>query len=400
MNRSFSPFKRTKSKCLFRFLPYRLVFVLWLVFLFKQHQLYFQYRQALAAKYSTTDFPNYQHHQAWIPNEESAAFQSRLLASRADWKTLGEGYEGKTFVYQDSVIKTFTPGRSPFRNCAPDSADERWPAEIPASLYIGGVESNATSARDGFLPVQAVFKADSSRTQAEWHLVTPLVDGGSLNNLAHRTRKLQKSHQEVDELFRPAFERLLHSLQGLHQAGYCHDDVKPGNIFVANDTNWVWGDLGNLRHLSHPYHESLLWAENRQLPDCRANDVVRALKSYLQLVRDSAVDKDAFNLGFLESNAPLITLFWWAMANASHLSAAELRARSAACSPHTTDGFCGDNNNSVYLPGYTRLEQILRRLGHPYDVDHALQTRMGERKARRWASTWIFGIPVSAACEG
>lgn len=399
MGRSFSPFRVTNPKRFFHVLPYRLLFVLWLVLLFKQHHLFFQYRQALAAKYTTTIFPDDQGHQAWTPDERSTPFQDLLIANRADWKTLGAGYEGKTFIYQGYVIKTFTPGRSPFRNCAPGATDERWPTEIPASLYFGGVERNTTSMGNGFLPVRSAFKADCSSTQAEWHLVTPLVNGGSLKSLASRIRKLHKSYREVDELYRPAFERLLYSLQGLHEAGYCHDDVKPDNIFVADNTNWLWGDLGNLRQLSHPYHESLLWAENKQLSDCRANDALRALKSYLQFVRDSAADVNAFNAEFFKSNAPLTTLFWWALASTSQLSAAELRAKSAGCSPVQRDDACG-GDVSEYLPKHTQLGQILRRLGHPYDINRALETRMGERKARRWALTWVFGLPVSEVCDG
>ncbi|KAF3046198.1 hypothetical protein E8E11_008300 [Didymella keratinophila] len=224
---------------------------------------------------------------------------------------LGHGWDGETFVYQNSVIKTITPVRSPFRNCAPGTSGEMWPTEIPASLYFGGTEENAITAQGGFLQVKAYFMAASSDIQAEWHLITPLLKGESLKDLTARLRDECMTYREIDVRHRPAFKGLLDSLEILHKAGFCHDDIKPGNVFVADNSHWILGDLGNLRHNSHPYHSSQLWKVNNQLPDCRPNDNIRALRTYIHFVRDSAADADALNIHFFEKRKrePLTRLF-------------------------------------------------------------------------------------------
>lgn len=378
---------------------YRFAVVLLIILLFKQQYLFLAYQGALVAKYSPTAFEqDSEHWQAWTPDEESAHLQDRIVANRATWRMLGHGWEGETFVYQDSVIKTFTPGRSPFRNCAPGNAGEKWPSEIPASLHFGGTEDNATTAQGGFLTVKAYFMAVSSDTQAEWHLVTPLLKGGSLNDLTDRTRNEGMTYREIDARYRPAFAGLLDSLEKLHKAGFCHDDIKPGNIFVADDSDWVLGDLGNLRHISHPYHSSLLWKENDQLPDCRVNDNIRALRTYTRFVRDSAVDADALNIHFFEEREPLTRLFWSAASSLPHLSATDLRERSALFYPQLEAKNPFEYVETVPRPGCVWLSIFSRRWRYRCAVDDMLQTRMGEKIARWWAMTWLFGVPVRETC--
>ncbi|KAH6622085.1 hypothetical protein C7974DRAFT_215882 [Boeremia exigua] len=379
-------------------LRYRLALVLFIFVLLEQHRFFFKYRTALAIKYSPTELPTATKQQSWVFDGEGAHYQDYIVANRAAWRALGKGWEGKTFVYQDSVIKTFTPGRSPFRNCAPGTADERWPTEIPASLYFGGSERNTTFSHDSFLPVRTFFMAPSSTDRAEWHLVTPLLKGGDLEDLTAKERKRREIYRNIDAQYRPAFTGFLRSLQVLHEAGYCHDDVKPGNVLVADSAHWILADLGNIRHLTHPYHTSLLWQENRQLSDCRANDGIRALKSYLRFVRGAAVDANAFDAEFLEGREPLSRLFWSATANATHLSVGELREQSAIEHPHRND--YGESESGALLPitSHAWLSAISRRWGRSHAVTRALQTRVGEKMARWWALTWIFGVPVTTVC--
>jgi len=244
----------------------RLAFVLFVTAFCHQQHLFFVSRQSLAAKYSATEFEVARlelHPRFERPDDEDAEFQDDLIANREYWTVLDEGWEGKVFAYKDSVIKTFMPGRSPFRNCASGATNEKWPTEIAASLRFGGFDQEVSNGDagnttfDGFLPVRAYFKAPlSSARVPEWHLVTPLVEDGSLRDLAKRLSReaTGTSVREIDEHYRPAFERLLQNLQTLHEAGYCHDDIKPANIFIQDDTNWLLGDLGNVRHVSHAYH--------------------------------------------------------------------------------------------------------------------------------------------------
>lgn len=240
--------------------------------------------------------------------------------------------------------------------------------------------------------------AASSTSEAEWHLVTPLSIGGSLQNLAAKIRKQQKTYREIDAHYRTAFNGLLGSLQILHEAGYCHDDIKPGNVFVASDRHWILGDLGNLRHVSHPYHTSLIWKENRQLPDCRDNDVFRALKTYLRFVRDAAIDVSIYNSNFFEGQESLSRLYWSVASDVTRFNSEELRTRSAAFES------AKDGNNTVEKGAvaagldFAWVSNISRRSALTRAVDRALQTRMGEKMARWWALTWLFGVPVTNAC--
>jgi serine/threonine protein kinase len=316
------------------------------------------------------------------------------------------------FAYKNSVIKTFTPGRSPFRNCAPGTENEKWPTEIAASLRFGGHDNNINNAGvpegnaanntiDGFLPVRAYFKAATPPSLIpEWHLVTPLLKGGNLNTLAKkalREAKL-KTAREIDAHYRPAFEHLLSNMQYLHEARYCHDDIKPANIFVAEDTQWLLGDLGNLRHISHPYHSSRIWTDNDQITDCRANDAMRLLKSYLQFVKAAASDKEHFDEDFFAGEEPVSRLFWKASADAPNISAAQIRKHSMIVYPE----------QSAMLQENDEFTRIVRK--HPLSrgtfrpstlhkaVNTVLETRMGEKLARWWGMVGIFGVPNNEVC--
>ncbi|KAJ4991721.1 hypothetical protein SVAN01_02836 [Stagonosporopsis vannaccii] len=381
------------------YLRYRLALVLVGFILFEQHHLFFKYQEALAAKYSPTKFPPLTEQQSWAFDEESVHYQDQLVANRAAWRPLREGWEGKTFIYQGSVIKTFTPGRSPFRNCAPGTANELWPTELPASLYFGGSGQSNASSHDGFLPVKALFMTASSNTQAEWHLVTPLAKGGSLQDLTIKMRERKQTYRDIDGQYRSAFTGLLDSLQVLHGAGYCHDDVKPGNILIADDAHWILGDLGNLRHVTHPYHTSLLWKENKQLPDCRKNDVFRALKSYVQFVRAAAVDAGTFDAEFYEKREPLSRLFWSVAVGVAHFDVEELRARAAAIgNPWVDDIDTVHNAALAATQNFAWLNMFSRRSALHFAVNQELQTRLGEKTARWWALTWFFGVQVTITC--
>ena len=392
---------------------YRVVIVFFIVTLLQQHHLYLVSRQSLSEKYSATNFdarsgdlqPRY-----WGPDDEDSQFQHKLLANREDWKLLGEGFEGKVFAYQDSVIKTFIPGRSPFRNCAPNSAT-RWPTEIPASLrfggsspidYVGDEASNDTKpAYTGFLPVKAHFMAStSSGHPEEWHLVTPLVTGGTLVSLAetHSTEQKAKSYREIDALYRPAFNSLLDSMATFHDAGYCHDDIKPSNVFIQDGSQWVIGDLGNVREISHPYHSSRIWKENQQLADCRANDVVRALQSYLKFIQSCMADHGAFNTALFESEEPTSKLLWWTLADAPGMRAEQLRQRSIIEHPGAAPELENEERFPAPAQPHTLLRIFSKRAATKLAAEHVLMTRMDERSARLWGLVWLFGVPDSGHC--
>jgi len=325
------------------------------------------------------------------------------LSNRDSWRVLGSGWEGSTFIYDDVVIKTFNAGQSPFRNCAPfeHSSHSKWPTEIPASLYFGGTTAapnwnnndsshNDTVAYAGFLPVKAFFLApapEDSTNTPQWHLVTPLLRQGNIKALARRNRDDNpvKMPAEIDTLYRPKFNRLLQSLQSMHEAGFCHDDMKPSNIFVEDDGNWILGDLGNVRHISHSYHSSRIWQDNEQLLDCRANDAIRALKSYMSFLRTASMDKHGFDLDFVHGSTSYGQLFRDAIASMPVMTAEMLLRRSSV------------NNLGLTVRGsarpHTQQMSFFERQWLDKRVQRALRTSISERFARMVGVTWLFGVP-------
>ncbi|KAF2262037.1 hypothetical protein CC78DRAFT_325908 [Lojkania enalia] len=373
---------------------------------FHQQRLFWTYRNALSAKYSQTRFPEVPPGSWRQVAQPSSLDVHRLLKTRKDWKILGHGWEGNTFLFEGSVIKTFKPGRSPFRNCVPNAKGKgdqgaRWPTEIPASLTFGhvwdGVLASASNASGGFVPVESWFMAPSSSSVPEWHLVTPFLPGGSLDSLAHKLRASNnKGFRDLDMQYRPSFNRLLRTFNTLHASGFCHDDVKPSNVFLQNSSHWLLGDLGNVRNIDHPFHSSQIWRDNHQLEDCRANDVVRALKSYLQFIRAAANDSFVFDEVFFEGKETLSRLFWWTIDDAKVMSAEELRVRSEVESPmQTARPYALVSASSYKEPSLLRRIFVSRckRLSHAVNI--ALRARFSERHARFMAMTWVFGIQVS-----
>lgn len=313
--------------------------------------LHSAYCEALAEKYSPTLFTRLSRQDedllasaTWhLSAGDQHAERRYLLQNRGHWKSLGSGYEGDTFAYNGSVIKIFRPGRSPLRNCVPDvSPNIQWPPEIPVSLLLGGLRrqqdhASTGSAQSGFLPVLDYFllPAPGNSHPGEWYLVTPFLKSGTLEHLAKRLQHGDHplGPEEVDARFRPSFNRLLRTLDVMHtEHDLCHDDIKMDNIFITSqmvpaeatvntssrlaheeDANWLIADLGNARQPSHSYHSSLLWArDNDQHADCRVNDVVRLVKSYMFFLQSaSSARKDAFNEPFLTASAPWSQLYWF-----------------------------------------------------------------------------------------
>ncbi|KAH7378425.1 hypothetical protein DE146DRAFT_673059 [Phaeosphaeria sp. MPI-PUGE-AT-0046c] len=402
---------------LFFHLRWRIALVLFVTAVcYQQHRFYVS-RESLAAKYSPTNFEAVHRglsSRSKKPDVDDTHFRDHILSQREHWQTLGKGWEGKVFSYKTSVIKTYTSGRSPFRNCAPDTenAGEKWPTEIAASLRFGGHKHNtpgseltdddyASTALHGFLPVKSYFKAAVSEGQeAEWHLVTPLLKGGTLKDLAKKVAhnpKLTKT-RDMDAYFRPIFENLLGDIQRLHDAKYCHDDIKPDNVFIANRTDWVLGDLGNLRHLSHPYHSSKIWADNNQLSDCRANDIMRLLKSYMHFLKQSTNDDKAFNDAFMEGKEPFSRLFWMASKDAPDMSAAILRRISMAEYPEQPAKMEAAEEIAVSVKDHAFSGWFFKQSSLNKEVKRMLEMKLGDKSARWWGMVGIFGIPESGGC--
>ncbi|KAI4183608.1 MAG: hypothetical protein LQ346_006281 [Caloplaca aetnensis] len=117
----------------------------------------------------------------------------------------------------------------------------------------------------------------------------------------------------------PATILLGESALGMNDSGLIADhEIEPSSVDVlpALDYFLIRGStrlppaLGNVRELRHPYLATSKWHRDGQWADCQANDVRRALLSYLNLIRRAAVDSEAFDQQFLCRSSPLGELYW------------------------------------------------------------------------------------------
>lgn len=201
--------------------------------------------------------------------EDLQTFPNSIDERYAFIKALASGKEGKAALYHDRtdgstvVVKIFY---SISRNRLPTAIVDTfanfttmWPAEIEASLLLG------TRRDSDFVPVVDYFILQTPSGWF-WALVTPFIARGTLAHLAEdeRSSSTNRTIDEIDALYRPTFDAMLSQLQDLHSMGYCHDDVKPDNIFVEHPHRWLLGDLGNVRHTDHPWHSTKSWIRQNQ----------------------------------------------------------------------------------------------------------------------------------------
>lgn len=392
----------------------RIAYVVAAMCLIQYYSLHHSYLEALAEKYSPTIFDTLSRQEQqdisasplWQLNVESEQEEprKRLLENRPHWKKLGSGYEGDTFTFNGSAIKIFKPSRSPLRNCVPESDPPApWPPEIPVSLLLGGhKESQAISPtvshQPSFLPVQDYFflLTGDRKWPGEWHLVTPFLSQGTMEQAAKRLREHTPSRtaEQIDARFRQSLNRLLDALGGMHSHyGLCHDDIKMENIFVEDfipvsssaethsddenrDAHWLLADLGNARQISHSYHTSLLWThDNGQHPDCRINDVLRLMRTYTQFLQSATMSSEtqarAFNDAFLAGTTPWSQLYWYTVTR-GHFGGAtmaqEVRGLSATA--------FGPTNTETFLPKSKEEAEGQQRL-----MKRGLRTS--------WVSRWL-----------
>lgn len=348
-------------------------------------------RKLLLAKFSPTIFDSSDHDDAYrVLNmgEEGKRTGVEVLEHRSEWKYLGSGREGDVFAHDGLAIKVYDEGRSPSRNCVPGTPD-RWPTEIPATLLVGN-----GSAAESFVPVMDYFFSGDGE-EGRWHLVTPFYEDGTLENLASRLRERNLSAREVDAAYRPSLVRLLDTLGELHEVhGLCHDDVKPENIFVGPDSpgdggvsaaTWLVSDLGNARHIEHPYHSSALWEGSKQLGDCRANDVLRLLKSYMWFLRSATGGGEAFDGAFVGGCEGWSCMYWRA---AGALRAGRTAAVRGVVGPGSEAGSeCGCGTGRQVPAGRYR--------GSPEGaVTEELGLGLGDKWARFWGLTVVRSVPT------
>ncbi|KAK7212990.1 hypothetical protein V2G26_020168 [Clonostachys chloroleuca] len=397
-----------------------------------------KHRAELAIKYTPTKFGRFSamiemslKDHGWQrdggppPNEIGERYSREdTLAHQDEWEHLGRGFEGRVFKYHENVIKVFSSERAPLRNCMPGSKPRlRWPTEIPASLILGGLVSEQRSQNNsGFLPVVDYYLSPSTGFEAgEWHLVTPFLPLGNLGKLAHQLRRSGISYaaRELDIMFRPSIERLLEVLGGIHMdSGLCHDDVKLDNIFLGSSqpvldtsnlkagsvTEWLLGDLGNVRERDHPYHSSNLWTLSGNLLDCRANDVLRLLKVYMAFLRESMAEPATFDEEFFQDSQPWSKLFWSVWEDAQEgrgLSASSALELSRNTAHRPTDK--PRENAYIDRQPRSRWDFLWRMIAgnsvaRHWAVKKTLRISAGDAVARKWGLVLLLSVP-RGACD-
>lgn len=259
----------------------------------------------------------------WLP-QESIRYQNgaNIGDHYVFMDHLSDGNEGSASLYVDVptgeivVVKTWTGPLKNIRNFIPSplaspfsSITDKWPSEIEAGLLLATWNQGNDTA---YPPVRDYFILRQNVDDPDWHwaMATPYISGGNLLNLASATKFHERTPQKLDKVFRPAFNALLAKLADLHEAGYCHDDIKPDNVFIANTTHWLLGDLGNVRHVEHPWHATGRWKRENQKPDCKENDLRRLMKTYLAFLREAAAERVVFDRSFYQEDQAWSRLYW------------------------------------------------------------------------------------------
>jgi hypothetical protein len=183
--------------------------------------------------------------------------------------------------------------------------------------------------------------------------------------------------------------------------------MKPDHVFVAKrsteqDGLWLLGDLGNVREIAHPYHMSRVWTHtNKQLPDCRANDALRATKTYLQFLRhassSSGSTQSKFDQALLEAREPWARLFWRAHGVGNSLRTESVLEWSTG-HEHPTTSASSYSTKSSSLARSWRTLLLLPLIGwqgiYKRSAASALKITASDGWARVLGLTWVLGVPV------
>lgn len=264
-----------------------------------------------------TDFTSYD--ETWLSRLSNALPEepTREIRSNGDIgdryilkHTLASGAEGATSVFHDNVrdvdlvIKRYNSQHRAMRNTVPAHISTyfgdrvtHWPAELPASLLFGGLQNETADELSrgdqpfGFIPVYDYFLTFANGRDWHWNFAAPLLASGTLKTLARKLQQNASSTLDVvklDEQYRPAFNGVQSMLNEVHERGFCHDDVKAGNIFIRNESDWILADLGAIREKEHPAHSTWVWRSMNQWQDCQRNDQRRLLKTYMAFLRQAS----------------------------------------------------------------------------------------------------------------
>ncbi len=163
---------------------------------------------------------------------------------------LGHGGFGMTYLATDTnlkrqvAIKEYLPSMFAFRNADfdvnPLSADHDKNYTWGLTSFLNEARTLAQFKHRNVVQVQTVFEAYNTA-----YMVMEYEHGESLD---------QVFKIRIDQLDQSFFEKLLfpvmEGLQAIHDAGFIHRDIKPGNLYLRSDGSPVLIDFGSARQTS------------------------------------------------------------------------------------------------------------------------------------------------------
>ncbi|HKU47309.1 MAG TPA: serine/threonine-protein kinase, partial [Burkholderiales bacterium] len=159
---------------------------------------------------------------------------------------LGAGGFGLTYLATDSnlslkvALKEYLPGeialRSPDHSIVPTSEETAETFTWGKRRFLDESRTLASFRHPNIVRVMRFFEANGSA-----YMVMEFVEGAPLSEWIKTRRPLPEA--ALAALARP----LLEGLEVVHKSGYTHRDIKPGNIYVREDSTPVLLDFGSAR---------------------------------------------------------------------------------------------------------------------------------------------------------
>jgi serine/threonine protein kinase len=164
-------------------------------------------------------------------------------------KLLGVGGFGLTYLATDAnlnlrvALKEYLPGdialRGPGQTIGPRSSDAAETFGWGKQRFLDESRTLASFRHPNIVRVMRFFEANGSA-----YMVMEFVEGAALGEWVKSRRPIVEA--QAAAIAAP----LLDGLQVVHNAGFLHRDIKPGNIYVREDGSPVLLDFGSARQRS------------------------------------------------------------------------------------------------------------------------------------------------------
>jgi len=159
---------------------------------------------------------------------------------------LGQGGFGITYLAHDNnldrevAIKEYLPTSFAFRHqdysVKPITADHGENFAWGLNNFLKEAQTLARFSHDNIVRVHSVFELNSTA-----YMVMEYEQGDSLHSLFKQGIQVKQSF--LEQVFFPIFD----GLERIHELGFIHRDIKPGNIYVRANRTPVLLDFGSAR---------------------------------------------------------------------------------------------------------------------------------------------------------